>query len=152
MCPFSLQAFLLVFGKCTCWSNPVRDCGGYKGSIFLPIKAPQPFSHILWNKRNISQCHRSFSPAIHVFIISEHPLDQRLLFDPRKRLMVLAVLRQLLQMAYLGVHYKSDQATDPFFFFNKNIFNFLECLFFFFQHFFKPPAAASSISSSYSLN
>lgn len=98
-------------------SSPVCGCGGYKASIYLPTKAPQPFSHILWNKRNISQCHRSFSPSLHVFTISEHPLDQRLLLDPRKRLTVLAVLRQLLQMAYLGVHYKSNQTTDLFFFF-----------------------------------
>lgn len=99
------------------------------------------------------QCHRSFSPLLHVFAISEYPLDQRLLFDPRKRLTVLAVLRQLLQMAYLGMHYKSDQATDPFFFFFFiKTYLIFQCVFFFLKHFFKPAAAASSISSSHSLN
>lgn len=132
------KIFCWCLEKCTCWSKLVHCYGGYKASIHLPIKVAQPFSHVLWNKRNISQQHRSFSPSLRVFIISEHPLDQRLLFDSRRRLPVSAVLRQLLQMAHLGLHYKSDQATDPFlFFFLIQIYLIFQDVFFFLKRFFQ---------------
>lgn len=82
-----------------------------KTSMYIPIRAPYPFSHILWNKEHIPQWSRSFSAFLHFLIISENPSDQRLLFDPRKRLTVTAVAPTTIHRSELQIR------SGNFFFF-----------------------------------